>query len=217
MFDRIQVLGTSVYVFSVIADILMEEEITEEIDVFSNLDREIEPFTPVKSIEFNRQPKGSSPSKKYPSIFGVTNSKNKIPVFNYFLENHNIQKSNYCNIIHSSSSIAPSAKLGNGNFIEQKVVISSQTILGFGLSIKRGVLIGHHCIISDFVDINPGVVISGRVEIGKGSLLGSGCVIIDGVTIGSNTIIGAGSVVTKDIPSNVVAYGNPCKLVRENK
>ena len=36
-----------------------------------------------------------------------------------------------------------------------------------------------------------------------------------GVTIGDNTIIGAGSVVTKDIPSNVVAVGNPCKIIKE--
>ena len=36
-----------------------------------------------------------------------------------------------------------------------------------------------------------------------------------GVTIGDNTIIGAGSVVTKDIPSNVVAVGNPCKIIKD--
>ena len=36
-----------------------------------------------------------------------------------------------------------------------------------------------------------------------------------GITIGDNTIIGAGSVVTKDIPSNVVAVGNPCKIIKE--
>lgn len=40
-------------------------------------------------------------------------------------------------------------------------------------------------------------------------------VIVPGVTIGENTVIGAGSVVTKNIPANVVAYGNPCKVIRE--
>lgn len=38
-----------------------------------------------------------------------------------------------------------------------------------------------------------------------------------GVTIGDNVVIGAGSVVTKDIPSNVIAYGNPCRVIRENQ
>ena len=38
-----------------------------------------------------------------------------------------------------------------------------------------------------------------------------------GVTIGDNVVIGAGSIVTKDIPDHVIAYGNPCRVVRENK
>ena len=37
------------------------------------------------------------------------------------------------------------------------------------------------------------------------------------VIIGNNVVIGAGSIVTKDIPDNVIAYGNPCRVVRENK
>lgn len=45
--------------------------------------------------------------------------------------------------------------------------------------------------------------------------LGAGCLVMPGVTIGENTIIGAGSVVTKDIPANVVAVGNPCRILRE--
>lgn len=40
-------------------------------------------------------------------------------------------------------------------------------------------------------------------------------IVLPGVTIGDNTVIGAGSVVTKDIPSNVVAVGNPCRVLRE--
>lgn len=38
--------------------------------------------------------------------------------------------------------------------------------------------------------------------------------ILPGITIGDNTVIGAGSVITKDIPANVVAVGNPCKVVK---
>lgn len=53
------------------------------------------------------------------------------------------------------------------------------------------------------------------VKIGKNCWLGAGVVIVPGVTIGDNTVIGAGSVVTKDIPSNVVAVGNPCRVLRE--
>jgi len=53
------------------------------------------------------------------------------------------------------------------------------------------------------------------VHIGNNVWIGSSATILPGVTIGDNTVIGAGSVVTKDIPANVVAVGNPCKVLRE--
>ncbi len=53
------------------------------------------------------------------------------------------------------------------------------------------------------------------VHIGKNCWIGAGAIIMPGVTIGDNVVIGAGSVVTKDIPSNVVAVGNPCRVMRE--
>jgi len=51
-------------------------------------------------------------------------------------------------------------------------------------------------------------------HIGKNCWLGSGSIVLPGVTIGDNVVIGAGSVVTRDIPSNVVAVGNPCRVLR---
>ena len=53
------------------------------------------------------------------------------------------------------------------------------------------------------------------VRIGNNVWIGAGAIILPGVTIGDNTVIGAGSVVTRDIPANVVAFGNPCRVVRE--
>ncbi|MDE6219494.1 MAG: sugar O-acetyltransferase, partial [Lachnospiraceae bacterium] len=53
------------------------------------------------------------------------------------------------------------------------------------------------------------------VHIGQNCWIGAGAVIMPGVTIGDNVVIGAGSVVTKDIPSDVVAVGNPCRIMRE--
>lgn len=53
------------------------------------------------------------------------------------------------------------------------------------------------------------------VHIGKNCWIGAGAIIVPGVIIGDNVVIGAGSVVTKDIPSNVVAVGNPCRVLRE--
>lgn len=54
------------------------------------------------------------------------------------------------------------------------------------------------------------------VKIGNDVWIGGGAILMPGVTIGDNTVIGAGSVVTKDIPSDTIAYGNPCRAVRRN-
>ena len=54
-----------------------------------------------------------------------------------------------------------------------------------------------------------------QVHIGRNCWIGAGAVILPGVTIGDNSVIGAGSVVTKDIPENVVAVGNPCRVLRK--
>ena len=53
------------------------------------------------------------------------------------------------------------------------------------------------------------------VVIGDGAWLGGGTLVCPGVTIGENTVVGAGSVVVRDLPANVLAVGNPCRIVRE--
>ncbi|MEG2641380.1 MAG: sugar O-acetyltransferase, partial [Eubacterium sp.] len=58
--------------------------------------------------------------------------------------------------------------------------------------------------------------ITAPVVIGDNVWIGGGVVILPGVRIGNNVVIGAGSVVTKDIPDNVVAVGNPCRIIQAN-
>ena len=60
-----------------------------------------------------------------------------------------------------------------------------------------------------------GMQYNAPVRIGSNCWIGAGAVIVPSVTIGDNAVIGAGSVVTKDIPSNVVAVGNPCRVLRQ--
>jgi galactoside O-acetyltransferase len=61
----------------------------------------------------------------------------------------------------------------------------------------------------------PGIMFSIPVRIGNNVWIGSNAVILPGVTIGDNSVIGAGSVVTHDIPEDVVAVGNPCRVLRK--
>ena len=87
--------------------------------------------------------------------------------------------------------------------------------------------LGDHLLCAPYVQIytahhpiDPAIRLTGKelatpVKIGKNVWIGGGAIICPGVTIGDHTTIGAGSVVTKDIPANVVAVGNPCRVIRE--
>ncbi len=53
------------------------------------------------------------------------------------------------------------------------------------------------------------------IRIGNNVWIAGGTIVVAGVTIGDNSVIGAGSVVVKDIPANVIAVGNPCKVIKQ--
>lgn len=89
------------------------------------------------------------------------------------------------------------------------IYVGDYTMFGPNVTIATG---GH--------PINPqlrqqGYQYNAPVHIGKNCWIGAGAVIVPGVTIGDNVVVGAGSVVTKDLPNNVIAVGNPCKVLRE--
>ena len=67
----------------------------------------------------------------------------------------------------------------------------------------------------DAGDRRSGVESGLPVTIGDGVWIGGGAIVCPGITIGANTVIGAGSVVTADLPANVLAVGNPCRVIRE--
>ena len=69
----------------------------------------------------------------------------------------------------------------------------------------------------DYERRNQGLEYAYPITVGNNVWIGAGVRVMPGVTIGDNVVIGAGSVVTKDIPSNKIAYGNPCKIVKDNK
>ena len=138
----------------------------------------------------------------------------KQTIFRIFENHAGISRKHFINIAHPSAQIASTVVLKTGIYLEPGIVISPFTNIGFGVSINRCVSIGHHTSIEDFAYINPGVHLAGHCKIGVGSTLGIGTIVFDHVQIGHNTIIGGGSVVNKDIPSGVLAYGNPCKVIK---
>jgi len=122
----------------------------------------------------------------------------------------------FAKAIHPSAVISPSAYIGGGTVIMPAVVINADARIGKHCIINTNSSIDHECKIGDYVHIAPGCAISGEVEIGECTWIGVGSCIKQGIHIGKNCMIGGGSVVVKDIPDNAVAYGNPCKPVRQN-
>lgn len=152
--------------------------------------------------------------KNAPYALSVVGTSSKPVVYDFFKEKYSLIPEQFISIVHPSSIVSSSATIGNGLQMEGLSIITACVSVGFGVNIKRSCSIGHHSQIGDYVTINPGVTVSSEVVIGKQTMLGAGAVIRDNVTIGENTVIGAGSVVVSDIPSNSIAYGNPCKVMR---
>lgn len=95
----------------------------------------------------------------------------------------------------------------NCNFIDDGMINIGKAVM-FGPAVTIAT-VGH--------PVNPsmrGYMYTDPVTIGDNCWIGGGAVICPGVTIGENTVIGAGAVVTGDIPANVVAAGNPCRVIR---
>ncbi len=116
------------------------------------------------------------------------------------------------NVIHPASVISRHARLGRGNFVEAYARIAN------------GVTLGNHCLVQSFSSVNHDQVIDDNVLIGcnvslAGTRIGSHTTVADGSSIGfkksvgRNCLITDGTVVTKDLPDNVIAYGNPARTL----
>jgi len=119
------------------------------------------------------------------------------------------------NIIDQTAMVSRDVFLEEGIYIGKGAIINAGTIIKKGAIINTRAIIEHDCVIGEFVHIAPGSVISGEVVIGDNTHIGANSVIKQQVIIGENTLIGIGSVVVKNLKNNIIAYGNPCREVRE--
>lgn len=143
-------------------------------------------------------------------------------------------------VIYAGSRIGKNLETGHNVIIREENIIGddlkiwSNSIIDYGCKVGDQVKIHCDCyiaqltILEDDVFLAPGVMLanekyptgkfsSDRIKgaiIKKGAKIGINSTILPGVTIGINSVVGAGSVVTKDIPPNTVAYGNPARVVK---
>jgi len=145
---------------------------------------------------------------------------------------NNVKIYNFVNMygceIGDNTKIGTFVEIQRGVKIGNNCKISSHTFICEGVTIESEVFIGHN--VSFINDKYPRAAKNGRLLteedwilektiVKKGVSIGTSVTILSGITIGKNSIIGAGSIVTRDIPDNVIAFGNPAKVIRtiENK
>ena len=117
------------------------------------------------------------------------------------------------NIISNSAMLSREISFGEGIFINRGAIINSETSIGDFVIVNSAAIVEHDVIIGKFVHISPNAVVLGNVKIGDYTHIGASSTIIQNSEIGSNVLVGMGSVVVKNIPSNVKAYGNPCRII----
>ena len=119
------------------------------------------------------------------------------------------------NVVHPSAVMMSRVEMGSGNFINASVTIVTGTRLEDDIVINTGTTIDHDSLLCSGAQIASGVHTAGCVTVGRHAFVGVGSILGPNVTIGEGSIIGAGSLVLSDIPSHVIAFGSPAKVVKQ--
>jgi sugar O-acyltransferase (sialic acid O-acetyltransferase NeuD family) len=120
-------------------------------------------------------------------------------------------------LIHPSTVVGRDATLGAGTVAMPRAVVGAGSQVGEGCILNTGSSLDHDSVLGDWASLAPGVTTGGRVRVGVRTFVGLGANVIQGISIGADTVIGAGSLVLSDLGSGVLAYGSPCRSVRERR
>lgn len=118
-------------------------------------------------------------------------------------------------LIHPKSHVSDTAVIGENNQICAFAFVGSAVSIGDACIINTKASVDHESVIGNGVHLAPGVTVCGCVRIDDFVFIGAGATVLPHLTIGENSIIGAGSVVTRNVPKNVLVYGNPAKIIRK--
>jgi sugar O-acyltransferase (sialic acid O-acetyltransferase NeuD family) len=119
-------------------------------------------------------------------------------------------------LVHPCVVIPESTIIKPGVTVCANAFIACNCILGTNSYVQPHAQVSHDCVLGDHVVISPSANLAGFVTVGEGSFIGMGALVKENTSIGQWTIIGMGSVVYKDLGDEVVAIGNPARVIKVN-
>jgi sugar O-acyltransferase (sialic acid O-acetyltransferase NeuD family) len=122
----------------------------------------------------------------------------------------------FCQLIHPDAYLGSNVSLGEGVVVSPRAVVAPNTVLEDFSLLNRMASIGHDVRIGKYSRIGPSAVVAAFTRIGACTSVGVGATILDRIHVGDRSVIGAGTLVTRDVPDDVVAFGVPARVVREN-
>lgn len=117
--------------------------------------------------------------------------------------------------IHPQAIIAAGVPIGAGTIIMAGAVVMPGSRLGENVVISTCASVDHECDIADGAWINVAAHLGGRVIVEQAATVEIGAIIAGNVRLGADSVVGGGSLVLEDVPSGVLAYGSPAKVIRK--
>lgn len=118
-------------------------------------------------------------------------------------------------LIHPKSHVSDTSIIGENTHICAFAFVGAAASVGNACIVNTKASVDHESLLGDGTHLAPNATLCGCVMVGKNVFIGAGATVLPNLTIGDNSTIGAGSLVTKDVPANVLVYGNPAKIIRK--
>jgi sugar O-acyltransferase (sialic acid O-acetyltransferase NeuD family) len=120
-------------------------------------------------------------------------------------------------VCHPGAVVSRSAKIGRGTAVLAAAVVGTDTMIGEGCIVNVAAAIGHDCRMENYSSIAGGVRMAGGAVIGERSTAGVSSTLLEKITVGRDSVVAAGAVLFKNVPDEVVVFGNPARIVRTRK